>query len=261
MWNVFCRAYIKKKMRDFLFFRSTTGLVIPIIPPETTRKFAEQAFDPKGRDRNRSESQKADMNDVRGEDYDSNDTRLRIHVKEIRIPPNDMVGGYEQRVKDALAYDFKPESINEAIENSNNLLTDVVLNFDWNNFKKEKEAILWHGTRESTSDRLATTAPVSRSGAYGHGFYLTPHIGKADQYAIADGESGSFLIMAYRVILSNSNYFHLKNEGPLRFHEVVVSDPANIVHVATIKYERYMNNLDSPTDTETPATGLRKRKT
>ena len=208
---------------------------------------------------------------------------IRMRIKEVRriVPEPEGLAAYLQNLQDAGHYIKSPyNDVEEALQTSNDILPRrLLLEFD-----PGKEAILWHGTSENASNALVASCPRQNKGAYGKGFYLTPHLGKADQYARADGLEGRLCLIAFRVIMqgvqynphldarsradlpiSPISYVTMNFKGiPVRYHEVVTRcDEGFMIPVAVLIYERYENeiieaNAESPADGG--ETGVRRRK-
>lgn len=247
-------------------FRATSGE--PKTFNEEFERLFSVGFDPVGRDRNRSEGQTVEMHDVFSADYDDPSACIRlkpVQIRRLSNEPWDAVEGAKAYQKSDI------ESITDAICTSNRIISSLNLGL---NFDFDKEAILWHGTRESLSDELVRSQPVTNPGAYGRGFYLTPHIGKADQYAIADGLQGTLCLIAYRVLLdgiiynpgqnAHIKYIQKNRQGwPLRYHEVVIANTKLVKPIVVITYERYKKCIEETLPNTATHThnnnGLRKR--
>lgn len=276
-------------MRDTEVYRAQSGVVDDDTDylQKLNAKLFDMSFDPESRDR-KQVMEEHDLVKVTIttpqktiERYDSQ--RIRMHIKEVRRIIPEGLAAYLQNLQDAGRYIKLPyNDVEEALQTSNAILPErFLLEFD-----PRKEAILWHGTSETASNALVASRPRQNTGAYGVGFYLTPHLGKADQYARADGLEGRLCLIAFRVIMQGIQYnphldarsravlpipspisYVTKNFGhyPLRYHEVVTRcDEGFIIPVAVLVYERYENeivegNAESPADGG-GETGLRRRK-
>lgn len=239
-------------------------------------KLYHMPFDPVSRDRRVHLAE----NDLEVDEHGKYDSPLiRLRIKQINLLDIGL-DKYLKNLSTAEHYKACPyNQMEDAIRTSNDLLPRYMLT----GFDADKEAILWHGTRESASNELVSSLPKQNKGAYGLGFYLTPHLGKADQYAIADGEEGKLCLIAYRVIMQGVQYnTHLRGstsggppptinyvtknrtETPVRYHEVVTRCEEDfIVPVAAFVYERYSNAIAEDTvESESQPirdTGLRRR--
>lgn len=155
------------------------------------------------------------------------------------------------------------ESFNESKEMARPLINRFSIPYDESN-----ELILWHGTTNANLDGLLNSMPIPNKGAYGHGFYLTPDHGKADQYSARNEENETFkCLIGYRCIpgtmsvnphldrasqidAESEQYTSLitqnKDGCPIRFKEVIVRDLSRLSIFAVIKYDLYYEQVGLP---------------
>jgi hypothetical protein len=107
-------------------------------------------------------------------------------LSEIEVTTNSSLRHIE-RVQELLA---------KAIHDTRPLLTHLTPAFD-----ESKELVLWHGTRNASLALLLGSDPQMSRGAYGTGFYLSPQLGKVDQYTERRNDTEPYThVVAYRFI-------------------------------------------------------------
>lgn len=236
--------------------------------PEEVRKqlninLQEDLFDTRGRDR-RNETP---TNDLPGSSVSAS-LEARINVLEIDMyePKDEYITELSKSDRTPLVGTFAT-TIQESLSASIAIAKPLIQLFT-SPFDQDREFILWHGTTNKNVDNLLRTPPVLNPGAYGHGFYLTPHPGKADQYSARNEESDVFTcIIGFRcipgVLVVNPHLdpemqrkaefekytswiTQSRSSDPVRFQEVIVRDPTRLSIFAVIKYDLYKERVGLP---------------
>ena len=246
-------------------YRGTSLQGLPI-PPEVITKFNDilwsHEFDTKGRDR-RDETP---THDIVGSVTASGEARVNVSS----IDMYEASDQYTLQLQNPFVltdYSKFSTTIVESFNKSKEMASLLIERFSFP-FHECNELILWHGTTNANLKGLLESMPIPNKGAYGHGFYLTPDLGKADQYSARIKEDETFkCLIGYRCIpgtmavnphlqidsqheAETNKYTSLitqnKQGCPIRFKEVIVRNPSRLSIFAVIKYDLYHKQVGLP---------------